>query len=105
MVNEKEHGGEGGGHHDDDRGPRVEVLYVNSLKEVAFHAEWNDTFAEVWERAYRELKEKRKEGDKFQCRDGSVDLTPHLQLTLRQARERGICAKRHFQIAGPTGGA
>ena len=90
---------------EDPRGPLVDVLYVNSLDEVKFHMPWTATLNETWARAYHELEEPRQEGDKFQCREGAVDLTPYLTLTLRQLRERHICAARRFQIAGPTGGA
>ena len=90
---------------DPDRGPAVEVLHINSVEKVKFHVPWTTVLNEVWTKAYSELDEQRQPGDKFQCRRNAVDLTPHLGLTLKELREKGICPSRKFQIAGETGGA
>lgn len=85
-------------------GPVVEVLYLKSSDDAKFHADWDDTLAQVWDQAYRELREARHPSDVLECQDGST-LMPHLGSTLAQLRDQHICPGRKFQIRGETGGA
>jgi hypothetical protein len=85
-------------------GPIVEVLYLNTNEDVQFHAAWEDTLAQVWEEAYERLQEKRRDGDEFQCQDGT-SLLQYITLTLAQLREKHICQDRKFAIRSETGGA
>jgi len=94
VEREKEH----------DKGPVVEVRYLNTNEETKFHASWHDTLRHVWDEGYKKLGETRREGDEFQCQDGG-SLMEHLGLTLEQLRERHICVERRFAIRSTTGGA
>jgi hypothetical protein len=85
-------------------GAIVEVVYLNTNEEVKFHAAWEDTLAQVWEEAYRRLEETRREGDEFQCQEGT-SLMQFITLTLAQLREKHICQDRKFAIRSETGGA
>ena len=89
---------------DHDKGPVVEVVYLNSNEETKFHASWHNTLQHVWDEAYKKLGETRREGDEFQCQDGG-SLMGHLTLTLEQLRDRHICKEREFAIRSATGGA
>jgi len=90
--------------HKENGNPVVQVLYLNTNEEVKFHSSWSDTLQHVWNRAYEELKETRRDGDSFECQDGT-SLTSYLGSTLEQLREQKICLARKFQIRGPAGGA
>lgn len=85
-------------------GPVVEVEDLHTNDDVKFHAKWTDTLQQVWDRAYRELGEARKETDVFECKDGH-SLMSSLNLTLEQLRDQHVCQERKFQIRGGTGGA
>lgn len=89
---------------DRDKGPAVEVVYLNTNEVAKFHASWDDTLQRVWDRAYTELGESRREGDEIQCQDGG-SLMGHLTLTLAQLREQHICPSRKYAIRSATGGA
>jgi hypothetical protein len=89
---------------DDHGNPEVEVLYLKSSDDAKFHVSWSDTLQTIWDLAYEKLTEKKHPEDRFECQDGTV-LTPHLGLTLEQARDQKICQDRKFQIRGPAGGA
>lgn len=86
------------------KGPLVEIVYLNSNEEAKFHASWDDTLQQIWDRAYQELGEGRREGDEIQCQDGA-SLMGYLSLTLEQLRERHLCEHRKFAIRSQTGGA
>jgi hypothetical protein len=89
---------------EDSQGPAVEVLYLNTNEEAKFHAGWSETVQSIWEKSYTALGEARREGDTFECQDGS-SLMSQLGSTLEQLREQKICHGRKFQIRGPAGGA
>lgn len=84
--------------------PVVEVLYLKTNLDKKFHVPWSDTLQQVWDQAYIELKEKRVDGDAFECQDGH-SLMGNLGQTLEQLRDQKICVDRKFQIRGPAGGA
>jgi hypothetical protein len=88
----------------DDGGPIVEVEDLHTNDSKSFHAKWTDTVQQVWDQAYKELGEARRETDVFECKDGQ-SLMGVLTLTLEQLRERHTCQNRKFQIRGGTGGA
>lgn len=88
----------------EERGPRVEVVHLNTNEAVSFQMPWESTVNQVWERAYAELEEARGPGDEFQCQDGT-SLMGQLNSTLEQLREQHTCQARKFAIRGPTGGA
>lgn len=85
--------------------PVVEFLYLNTNAEKKFHAGWNDSLAEVWEQAYKELGEARRERDEIESQNDGASLMSYLDLTLEQLREKHICQNRKFQIKCETGGA
>ena len=87
-----------------DMGPAVEVLYLNTNEEAKFHASWDATLQQVWDRAYIELGETRRDGDEIQCQEGE-SLMSDLGRTLAELRERHICPNRKFAIRSATGGA
>ncbi len=87
-----------------DKGPIVEVMNLNTNDTVKFHAGWEDTLKEVWDKAYGELHETRNSGDELLCEGGAV-LSGYANLTLAQLREQKICQNRKYQIRRPTGGA
>lgn len=89
---------------DNDKGPVVEVLYLNSNEEAKFHAPWENTLQQVWDRAYTELGETRRDGDEIQCQEGA-SLMAYVSLTLAQLRDRHICPDRRYAIRSATGGA
>lgn len=84
--------------------PVVEVLDLNTNREVKFHVSWTMTLQQVWDKAYEELKEGRRERDQLECRDGH-SLSTYLSQTLEQLRQQHICPARKYQIRGETGGA
>jgi hypothetical protein len=88
----------------DNGGPVVEVEDLHTNEDVKFHANWTDTIQQIWDRAYTELGETRKETDVFECKDGH-SLMGSLNLTLEQLRDQHVCQDRKFQIRGGTGGA
>jgi hypothetical protein len=88
----------------DNGGPVVEVEDLHTNEDVKFHANWTDTIQQIWDRAYAELGETRKETDVFECKDGH-SLMGSLNLTLEQLRDQHVCQNRKFQIRGGTGGA
>lgn len=87
-----------------DERPEVEVVYLNTNEEAKFHAAWENSLQHVWDRAYVELGETRREGDEFQCQDGH-SLMSDLHLTLAELREKHICQDRKYAIRSATGGA
>jgi hypothetical protein len=87
-----------------DKGPAIEVLYLNSNEEAKFHASWDDTLQQVWDRGYQELGETRRDGDEIQCQDGA-SLMGYLSMTLAQLRDQHICPDRKYAIRSATGGA
>lgn len=84
--------------------PEVEVTDLNTNRKVKFHAKWSDSLQHVWDQAYIELKEKRRQRDELECADGKP-LTQFLAQTLEQLRKQHICPGRKYQIKGETGGA
>lgn len=84
--------------------PRVEFEDVNALRTVDFRTPWDTKLAAAWTEADTLLEEPRKPTDRLQTPEGA-DLTPFLQLTLRELKERKIITALKFQIVGPTGGA
>lgn len=84
--------------------PLVHVVDLNTNADVSFRARWSDTLQQVWDQAYRELGESRRENDVLECEDGT-SLMANLGSTLEQLREQNICTDRRFQIRGNTGGA
>jgi hypothetical protein len=87
-----------------DRGPLVEVEDLHTNEEVHFHVKWTDTIQQIWDKAYKELGETRKDTDVFECKDGQ-SLAGSLSLTLEQLRDKHVCVGLKFQIRGGTGGA
>jgi hypothetical protein len=85
-------------------GQAVTFEHVNSLKEVTIHAQKNETLNELWNKAYSELDEPRRDGDRLQT-DAGKDVMPYLALTLHQLREEAGINTHKFEIVGPTGGA
>lgn len=88
----------------DTGGPIVEVEDLHTNEDVKFNAEWTDTVQQIWDRAYAQLGETRKDTDVFECQDGH-SLMGSLSLTLEQLRDQHVCRNRKFQIRGGTGGA
>jgi hypothetical protein len=88
----------------DDKGPAVEVLYLNTNEEVKFHAAWDETLQHVWDESYGKLGETKRANDELQCQDG-VSLMPYLTLTLAEMRDKHLCQNRKFAIRSETGGA
>lgn len=91
----------------DDAGhghPMVEVMDLNTNREVKFHAAWEDKIEQIWAQAYAELGEAKRPNDRFECANGTP-LAPYLSLTLREFHDQHICQGNHFQIRGETGGA
>ena len=86
------------------QGPMVDFVYLKNNEEASFKVSWDDTLAQVWDKAYEELKEKRLPKDELECQSGTV-LTPYLALTMRQLQEKHVCPNRKFQIKSETGGA
>jgi hypothetical protein len=84
--------------------PHVEFEDVNSLEKAEFRTPWSTKLTDAWNEAARLLEEPRKPNDHLQTPDGK-DLTPYLELTLRELKERKIVHALKFEIAGPTGGA
>jgi multidrug resistance efflux pump len=82
----------------------VEFEDVNSLESVDFHTPWQTKLNAAWTEAARLLEEPRRTTDRLQTPEGK-DLTPDLDLTLRDLEERKIVTALKFQIVGPTGGA
>ena len=87
-----------------DGGPVVEVEDLHTNEDVRFPVKWTDTIQQIWDKAYKELGEARKDTDVFECKDGQ-SLAGSLSLTLEQLRDQHICQGLKFQIRGGTGGA
>ena len=85
-------------------GPEVFFDDLNTNRDVHFHAEWTDTLQKLWDTAYMELKEARRDRDQLECQSGRSLMTV-LNLTLEQFRDQHICEGFKFQIKGDTGGA
>jgi hypothetical protein len=83
----------------------VHVVDLNTNREVSFRAPWTATLAQVWDKAYAELKETRRDRDTLECEHNGQSLMERLNLTLEQVRAQGICPDLHLQIRGGTGGA
>jgi hypothetical protein len=82
----------------------VHLLYVNTGERTKFSVPRTTTLHAVFQEAYKLLKEAQRAGDKYFC-EGGLDLGPYLGLTLEELHRRKICTKRHYEIAGETGGA
>jgi hypothetical protein len=89
---------------DNEKGPIVEVINLNTNETVKFHVSWEETLGKVWDTAYEELKETKNPKDEFLC-EGGESLMPYLGLTLLQLRDKKVCQNRKYQIRRPTGGA
>lgn len=85
-------------------GVKMHVVYVNTSAVAEFSVPRTTTLDEAFNKAYAELKEKRRPTDTFFCEDGAP-LQQYLSLTLEELHRRKICRKRRFQISGETGGA
>lgn len=73
----------------DDGGPIVEVSDLHTNEDAKFHAGWTDTVQQIWDRAYNELGETRKETDVFptsigaRSKKSATDFSPlHLKTAL-----------------------
>lgn len=84
--------------------PTVDFEDVNTLESVDFRTPWHTRLTSAWNEAAKLLGEPRKPNDRLQTPEGR-DLTPYLELTLRELEEKKIVAALKFQIVGPTGGA
>jgi hypothetical protein len=86
---------------------QVHVRHVGELETVNFKISEEATLLEVWTKAYDELGIDKEERDALQAKHGneSIDLAPHLSVTLRQALSDGIITTLHFEIVAGTGGA
>jgi hypothetical protein len=91
-------------HHHHHHEPLVTFEDVNSTETVEFRTAWDTKLTMAWDEAARLLEEPRTNQDHLQTPEG-LDLTPFLDLTLRQLEERKIVTALKFQIVGPTGGA
>ena len=89
-------------------GKHVEI-HVQDIKEVervTFPDSITATLAQVWDKAYVELKVARRPKDILQTEGRNPkSLMSYLGLTLEQARDQGIIADYRFSIASETGGA
>jgi hypothetical protein len=84
----------------------VHVVHVNEAEKASFKEKITATLGQVWDKSYIELKIARKPKDVFQTGgEHPKSLVNDLQLTLREARERGVITNYHFGIASETGGA
>jgi len=90
--------------HENHGNPAVEFVYLNNNDETRFHAHWTDTLQELWDRAYDELGESRRDGDEIECQSGE-SLMQYLGSSLEELRDRHLCAGHKFQIKCETGGA
>ena len=84
---------------------QVEFIDTGSNRETLFYVGPHQTLGHAWKEAYRELKEKAKDGDELLCREGDVSLMSHLDLTFVQLAEKKICEARRYKIRRGTGGA
>ncbi len=84
--------------------PEIQVTYLNTNEEVKFHAEWGWNLQQVWDAAYTELEETKKQGDLFKSASGT-DLTPYLNKTVREVFDAKIVHPLRFEIRSATGGA
>lgn len=89
----------------DSKGPEVVVVDLHTAERAPFHMPWESTLQQVWDQAYKELKESPRPKDQLQCAKGGVDMTPYLALTLKELQDQHICQDRKFQIHGDSGGA
>jgi len=89
---------------EDQGNPKVEVLYLNTNAEVSFHSSWGTTLRDIWAKAYVELKEAKRDNDRFECQTGQ-SLMNSLDKTLEQLRAEHTCQNRKYQIRSETGGA
>ncbi len=85
-------------------GVQVRFTYLSTNEQVRFRVPAEQTVAAVWEQAYVELGEARREADQLQCADGT-SLMGYLDLTLAQLHQQHICPNRRFEIRSETGGA
>jgi hypothetical protein len=83
---------------------QVRVTYLNTNEEVRFRVGLEETLAAVWDRAYAELGEARRDGDQLQCADGT-SLMDALDRTMAQLHQQHLCPGRRFEIRSETGGA
>lgn len=84
--------------------PRVDFEDVNSSESTHFRQPWDTKLTDAWNEAAWRLEEPRKPDDRLQTPAG-VSLMSHLELTLRQLKERKIITELKFLIVGRTGGA
>jgi hypothetical protein len=84
---------------------QVEFIDSGSNRETIFYVGLHQTLGHAWKEAYRELKEKPKEGDELLCREGDVSLMEYLELTFEKLAEKKICPARRYKIRRGTGGA
>lgn len=89
-------------HHETE--PLVFFEDVNTLETAEFRTPWHTKLTAAWDEAAKLMKEPRKPNDHLQTPEGK-DLTPYLDLTLRELEEKKIVTALKFQIVGPTGGA
>lgn len=91
------------GHHDD---VLVHVTHVNDLESVKFKTSIRSTLRAVLDQAYQELHVEPQAKDIFQTdSERPVSLMSHLNLSLEEARDRGVIKDFKFQIVSETGGA
>jgi hypothetical protein len=83
---------------------QVHVTYLNTNEEVRFRVGTEETLAAVWDRAYSELGEARRDGDQLQCADGT-SLMGDLDRTMAEVRDQQLCPGRRLEIRSETGGA
>lgn len=88
----------------DERRLKVFVKSLKTNESVDFEVSEHTTLRQVWDEACEKLQEPRQPGDTFRCANGG-DLSPDLNATLAQLKERHICVNRHFEIRGGSGGA
>lgn len=81
----------------------VEVLDLNTNDVARFAVPKDVTLGRVWEMAYDELGETRREGDVLETRDGR-QLTTDLEKTIADIRKH-VEPDLKFQIHGEQGGA
>ncbi len=81
----------------------VDVLYVPTSRSKSFPIEKNATLERMFEKAYHELGEQKRSGDKYYCKNG-FDLSNELSHTVESViKDR--CKGSKFEIRNQTGGA
>jgi len=83
---------------------QVHVTYLNTNEEVRLRVGLEETLTAVWDRAYTELGEARRDGDQLQCADGT-SLMDALDRTMAEVHEQHLCPGRQLEIRSQTGGA